>query len=87
VAKLIGKIIYPTIGNVLLQLQDTKHETIILPDKVSLPTTTALVVGPGSSGFKRGDLVSFQPSYDDLEVEAGENLRMVLASQVLGVIQ
>ena len=86
VAKLVGNVIVPTIGNLMIRLENTKHEFLALPDKTKMPTQTATVVGPGSSKFKRGEKVVFQPEDSDLTVDVDEDLRIVRISQIEAVI-
>lgn len=85
VAKLVGNIVVPTIGNLMIRLLNEDHESLALPDGVKMPTTTGIVEAPGSSQFKRGQRVIFQPSEDDLSIEQGENLRLIRTSQVEAV--
>lgn len=87
VARIVGNVVVPTHGNILLAADSTKHEFLALPDGAKMPTTTATVVAPGFSGLSRGDRVSWIPSQDDLEIEGGEDLRLVSMSQVQAVIQ
>lgn len=86
VAKLVGNIVIPTSGNLLVRLQDYSHESLHLPDGIKLPTTTAVIVAPGSSQFKRGERVAMAPSPDDLSIEMDDELRLIRASQVEAVI-
>jgi co-chaperonin GroES (HSP10) len=82
VAKLVGNVVVPTLGNLMIALENEKHEFLALPDGMRMPTQTAHVAAPGSSGFKRGDRVAWIPSPDDLSIEYGEELRIIRLSQV-----
>lgn len=87
VAKLIGNVVVPTLGNLMIRLENTDHESLALPDGVKMPTTEAVVVAPGSSQFKRGQRVAFVPSPDDLSIEMDDNLRLIQTRQVEAVIE
>jgi co-chaperonin GroES (HSP10) len=86
VARLVGNVVIPTHGNVLLAIDSGKHEFLALPDGTSLPTQTATVAAPGSTGYSRGQRVVWIPSHEDLHIELGEELRLVKASQIEAVI-
>lgn len=86
VAKLVGNIVVPTLGNLMISLSNVDHEFLALPDGAKMPTKTGIVEAPGSSGFKRGQRVAFVPSEDDLSIELGENLRIIRTDQVEMVI-
>jgi co-chaperonin GroES (HSP10) len=82
VAKLVGNVVVPTHGNVMIALDSQDHEFLALPEGVKMPTQTATIAAPGSSKFKRGERVVFQPSDDDLQVDADEGLRIVSTQQI-----
>jgi co-chaperonin GroES (HSP10) len=83
VARLVGELVVPTTGNLLISVLGGQHEFLSLPDGVRLPSQTAVVVAPGPSEFKRGERVAFVASEDDLAVEFGEDLRLVRVSQIV----